>query len=116
MEIQCPCGTPINSPGDYRIIFLKKDLNEIDILCSNPDCYLKELGFIRFISDNEKGLFLERAKFYGPYVTWNATQLGKENAIKILRNHLMSVVRNEIDWQWILEVSNPANLASSKSH
>ena len=31
-KIQCPCGRIINSPEEYKIVYLKHELQEIDIL------------------------------------------------------------------------------------
>ena len=47
-SIQCPCGQNIIDYNDYLLLFLKKDMGEIDILCPNDYCYLRELGFLKF--------------------------------------------------------------------
>lgn len=101
MVIECPCGTVINEPSEYRLLFLKKNLKEIDLLCPNPECYLKELGFVRFHIKESHKLALDLAKFHAPFVTWNATQIGQENAVNELKAHLSSLISNKIDWKWI---------------
>ena len=102
MVIHCPCGTKIGSSNDYRLIFLKKNLREIDLLCPNPECYLKELGFVRFQVERENRPQLEIAKFYAPLVTYNATQIGQNEATKELKNHLKAIISKRIDWKQIV--------------
>lgn len=102
--LQCPCGKDYESPDEYKIVFLKKDQCEIDILCVNPACHLKELGYIKFEVDREKmKILIEIAAFYPPYVTWNATRLGRENALKLLNEHLRHIIENRIDWKKIAD-------------
>ncbi len=101
-KIQCPCGRSIEDASDYKLLFLKKEMNEIDILCPNDACYLRELGFVLFSIKNENPQ-LNKAKFYVPYVTWNAAQLGEEKSRKKLREHLITLVKKEIDWDKIIE-------------
>jgi len=104
--LQCPCGKEYGSPEEYKIVFIKKDQCEIDILCANPACHLKELGYIKFKVDrgNNK-VFVETAAFYPPYVTWNATRLGREDALKLLESHLRYIIEKRIDWKKIAEDS-----------
>ncbi len=102
--LQCPCGREYRSPDEYKIVFVKKDQCEIDILCANPACHLKELGYIKFKADKEKGkIHVEIASFYPPYVTWNAARLGKDKALKQLDQHLRYIVEKRIDWKKIME-------------
>ncbi|MCD6485570.1 MAG: hypothetical protein J7L47_10725 [Candidatus Odinarchaeota archaeon] len=100
--IQCPCGQVIKSPKDFKLIFIKKEQNEIDILCPNDTCYLREVGFIKFeiIEDKIKP---KVGKFYPQFVSWNFTQLGKEKAKKILEDYLKIMVKEIINWDGILE-------------
>ncbi len=102
--LQCPCGREYSSPDDYKIVFLKKDQCEIDILCANPACHLKELGYVKFGVDRENGkVEVEIASFYPPYVTWNATRLGRDTALKLLDKHLRYIIEKRIDWRKIAE-------------
>ncbi|RLE94956.1 MAG: hypothetical protein DRN04_01585 [Thermoprotei archaeon] len=101
-KIQCPCGRIIEQPSDYKLLFLKKELNEIDILCPNDTCYLRELGYIKFKVEDDN-VKIESATFYPPFVTWNAARLGREKALKILREHLKTIVQKHIDWNKIKE-------------
>ncbi len=94
--LQCPCGRVIKSSSDYKLLFLKKDLMEIDILCPNDACFLRELGYVRFKIVNGVPK-LEKAKFYPPYVTWNIARLGREKAVELLKRHLAEIVVR-IDW------------------
>ncbi|MFW9993129.1 MAG: hypothetical protein ACFFD4_13890 [Candidatus Odinarchaeota archaeon] len=100
LEVQCPCGRKISCEADYNIVFLKKELKEIDILCPNRTCYLVELGFIKFDIVNDKPV-LDIARFYSPFVTWNATQKG-DQAQEILKSHLKGLISKEIDWKKII--------------
>ncbi len=100
--LQCPCGRWIESPSDYKLMFLKKLDMEIDILCPNDACYLKELGCITFKIENGK-LVWKEAKFYPPYVTWNYSQLGKKKAEKIMREHLKKIVTERVEWKKVKE-------------
>jgi len=101
-KIQCPCGRIIESPGDYKLLFLKKELNEIDILCPNDTCHLRELGYIKFKIEDDNVKF-ESARFYSPFVTWNAGRLGREKALQILKEHLRAIIHEHIDWNKIKE-------------
>ncbi|MEM1582738.1 MAG: hypothetical protein QXK89_09570 [Candidatus Bathyarchaeia archaeon] len=94
--IQCPCGRIINSPEEYKVLYLKHELREIDILCPNDSCYLRELGYIKFDVKDGKAVFRE-ASFYPPFVTWNSGRLGFERAEKILKDHLRAVAK-KVDW------------------
>lgn len=97
--LQCPCGKTYKSPDEYKIVFIKKEQCEIDILCANPACHLKELGYAKFKVDREqKKVHVEIASFYSPYVTWNATRLGREKAKRLLEKHLRYIVEQRIDW------------------
>jgi hypothetical protein len=99
-KVQCPCGRIIEDPNEYKILFLKRELQEIDILCPNDSCYLRELGYVKFEMHNRKAIFKE-ATFYPPYVTWNAGRLGAENSEKSLKDHLREIVTRVIDWEKI---------------
>jgi len=102
--LQCPCGKEYRSPDEYKIVFVKKDQCEIDILCVNPACHLKELGYVKFKVDREsEKVLVEIAAFYPPYVTWNTTRLGREDALKLLNEHLMHIVKKRIDWRKVTE-------------
>jgi len=96
-RIQCPCGRFIDSPAEYKLLYLKKEMNEIDILCPNDTCYLRELGYVKFKLEGGKLVF-ESATFYPPFVTWNAARLGAEVAHKLLKEHLKEIVVRRIDW------------------
>jgi len=100
--VQCPCGRYIANASEYKMIFLKKELNEIDILCPNDNCYLRELGYIRFEMKEGKPVFKE-ATFYPPFVTWNVSQLGKENANKHLKDMLREIVTKHITWDLLVK-------------
>lgn len=99
--VQCVCGTYISEPSDYDLVFLKKDRMEIDIICPNPDCYLHELGFIKFDLKGEKPIF-EDARFYSPFCTWNASRMGREEMEKKLREHLIWLVEQGVDWKSVV--------------
>jgi len=98
-SVQCPCGRVIESPDEYKVIYLKHEMREIDILCPNDSCYLRELGYVKFDLVGGKAKFKE-ASFYPPFVTWNSGRLGFEKAEKILKNHLREIIRR-IDWERI---------------
>ncbi|MEM2905390.1 MAG: hypothetical protein QW057_04240 [Candidatus Bathyarchaeia archaeon] len=98
-KIQCPCGRFIDRPEDYKLIFLKKELREIDILCPNESCYLREIGYITFDVKDSKPIFKE-AIFYPPFVTWNISQLG-EKARPMMKQQLTEMVTKIIDWKKI---------------
>jgi len=72
-------------------------MKEIDILCPNDSCYLRELGYVKFAIENGKAKFKE-ASFYPPFVTWNAGRLGAETSEKILKKHLSQIIKR-IDWK-----------------
>ena len=101
MPVQCPCGRQINDASEFKLLFLKKELNEIDILCPNETCYLRELGYVRFDVADGKPKFRE-ASFYPPFVTWNKSQLGEEEAEKTLKQMLKDIVTKYIDWKVLL--------------
>lgn len=100
-KIQCVCGRIIESAADYKLLYLKKELNEIDILCPNDTCYLRELGFIKFRVDENGNVKVEKIAFYPPFVTWNVSRLGKEIALKLLKQHLKDLVTKYVDWDKI---------------
>jgi len=97
-RIQCPCGTYLDKPEDYQLLFLKKELNEVDILCPNKSCFLRELGYVRFRLTSGRAEF-DEASFYPPYVTWNAAQNGSKQTESVLKDHLRKIVTRLIDWQ-----------------
>jgi len=100
--IQCVCGTYIRSPSDYQLIFLKKDQMEIDVVCPNPDCYLHELGFIKFKMSQGKPHLVD-ARFYSPFCTWNASRLGRDKMQSMLREHLIWLVEEGVDWKGVVD-------------
>jgi len=106
--VECPCGTKIRDSSKYTLLFLKKELLEIDILCPNEICHLRELGYIRFEKSGGEALFRE-ASFYPPFVTWNSTQLGRELAQNILKRHLKEIVTTHIDWREVVQVMKPGS-------
>jgi len=99
--IQCPCGRVIKDPSEYKLLYLKKEQNEVDILCPNDTCYLRELGFVKFKVDENGEIRLEKASFYPPFVTWNVARMGREKATKTLREHLRWIYSKGIDWEKI---------------
>ena len=105
--IQCPCGRIIKDPSEYKLLYLKKEQFEIDIICPNDTCYLRELGFIKFRLEGDK-IKIEKASFYPPFVTWNVTRLGKELATKLLKQHLKNIVEKQVDWEKIKEGAKKA--------
>ena len=100
--IQCVCGRIIKDPSEYKLVFLKKEQREIDILCPNDTCYLRELGFVQFIFEGDKHKII-KATFYSPFVTWNTARLGKEKALKLLKEQLKTIVKERIDWNKMRE-------------
>jgi hypothetical protein len=105
--IQCPCGREIEKPEDYKILFIKRELKEIDILCPNDACYLRELGYIQFEHKKKKAKFKE-ASFYPPFVTWNAGRIGSEEAEKLLKTQLKGVAKR-VNWKRLSEDSTKSN-------
>ncbi|MCS7097057.1 MAG: hypothetical protein NZ926_01040 [Candidatus Methanomethylicia archaeon] len=101
VEIQCPCGTTIRSPKQYRLMFVRKEALEIDILCSNDLCYLKELGVIKFEVDSNGNLKFSKAEFHTPFVTWNTSRIGYEETLGKLKEHLKRIILETIDWNEI---------------
>lgn len=95
-KVQCPCGRMIENPDEYKVLYLKHEMREIDVLCPNDACYLRELGYVRFDLAKGKAKFKE-ASFYPPFVTWNSGRLGFDTAEKMLKSHLGDIVR-KIDW------------------
>lgn len=99
--IQCPCGRIIEDSKEYKVLFLKRELQEIDILCPNETCYLRELGYIRFDNVDGKAKFKE-ASFYPPFVTWNAGRVGSEESDVLLKKHLKQIAK-KIDWDKLVQ-------------
>lgn len=102
LKVQCPCGRVINHPSEYKLLLLKLEMKEIDILCPNDVCYLRELGYVKFDIKDSKLIFKEAA-FYPPFVTWNASQLGSDKAAEFLKIHLKVLVSEVMDWPRIKE-------------
>jgi len=100
--IQCVCGRLIKDPSEYKVVYIKKENRELDILCPNDTCYLRELGFIQFRLEGDKPR-ITKATFYSPFVTWNVARLGKEKATQLLKQHLQMLIRRYIDWNKIVE-------------
>ncbi|MCX8183537.1 MAG: hypothetical protein N3F08_03875 [Crenarchaeota archaeon] len=98
----CPCGRSIEDASEFKLLYLKKELNEIDILCPNDNCYLREVGYIKFEIVDGKPKFKE-ASFYPPFVTWNASQMGRDVAVAELKTTLKKLVER-IDWTMIKPV------------
>ena len=101
-KVQCPCGVYIEK-DQYKLLYLKKDTGEIDILCHNDYCYLKELGFLKFHIDENDKIDFDKGRFYSPFVTWNATRMSEENTIKELKTHLIHIAENMINWTKVVE-------------
>lgn len=89
----------IDSPDEYKVLYLKHEMREIDILCPNDACYLRELGYVKFDLKRRKAVFKE-ASFYPPFVTWNSGRIGYDKVEKILKNHLSEIVK-KMDWDRI---------------
>jgi hypothetical protein len=100
-SIQCPCGQNIKHYQDYLLLFLKKDMGEIDILCPNDYCYLRELGFLKFDINESGDVDFEVGRFYAPYVTWNATRMSEDAILTVLKQHLINIAEKSIDWSRI---------------
>jgi len=100
--VQCVCGRIIKDASEYKVLYLKKEQRELDILCPNDTCYLRELGFIKFEMIGEKPR-ITKASFYSPFVTWNVARLGKEKASRLLKQHLQDLIRKCVDWNKIIE-------------
>jgi hypothetical protein len=100
--LQCPCGRIITNPQEFKLLFLKMEMKEIDILCPNDSCYLRELGYIKFDIKDGAPVFKE-AMFYPPFVTWNNSRLGSEVAMKLMKEHLKVIVTKVVDWKRIKE-------------
>jgi len=113
-DVQCPCGRKISEASEFHLLFLKKELNEIDVLCPNDSCYLRELGYVRFDVVENKAKFKE-ASFYPPFVTWNSSQLGKDEAQDALKGLLKDIVRKQINWSKISTEKSEAVAPSSPS-
>ncbi|HID91234.1 TPA: hypothetical protein EYP44_04660 [Candidatus Bathyarchaeota archaeon] len=95
-RVQCPCGRIITNADEYNLLFLKKEMYEIDILCPNDSCYLRELGYVKFEMRGDAARFKE-ASFYPPFVTWNTARLG-DDAMRLLKGQLRDIVVKVIDW------------------
>jgi hypothetical protein len=98
-NIQCPCGQIIEDFSKYHTLYLKKDLGEIDILCPNEFCYLRELGFLKFEINESDDIVFHKGRFYSPYVTWNATRMSEEKTIERLREHLIGITEKLVSWK-----------------
>lgn len=98
-EIQCPCGQYIEDYSKYLLLHLKKEMGEIDILCPNEFCYLRELGFLKFRIDKAGEIEFDIGRFYAPYSTWNATRITEESTVKILKQHLIDITEKLVDWE-----------------
>jgi hypothetical protein len=101
-SVQCPCGRTITNAGEYNLVLLRKEQGEIDVLCPNDSCYLCEVGYLKFTMEEGKAKFQE-AKFYPPFVTWNASQQGLEKASEGLKQHLKDLVTKFVNWKKISE-------------
>jgi hypothetical protein len=101
-KVQCPCGVYIEK-DQYKLLYLKKDTGEIDILCYNDYCYLKELGFIKFSINETGNIDFDIGRFYSPFVTWNATRMNEENTVKALKIHLIFITEKLIDWRKVVD-------------
>lgn len=100
--LQCPCGRVITNPQEFKLLFLKMEMKEIDILCPNDSCYLRELGYIKFDIKDGAPVFKE-AMFYPPFVTWNNSRLGSEASMKLMKENLRVIVTRIVDWRRIKE-------------
>ena len=100
--IQCVCGRSIRDASEYKVVYIKKENRELDILCPNDTCYLRELGFVQFKLEGDKPK-ITKASFYSPFVTWNVARLGKDRATKLLKQHLQDIVRKYVNWDRIVE-------------
>ncbi|MFX1282961.1 MAG: hypothetical protein ACFFB5_04865 [Promethearchaeota archaeon] len=78
-------------------------MEEIDILCPNDFCYLRELGFLKFSIDNSGHIKLNIGRFYAPYVTWNATRMSEETIVKTLKQHLIEITEKHVSWEKVKE-------------
>ncbi|MEM1549030.1 MAG: hypothetical protein QXO74_00935 [Candidatus Methanomethylicia archaeon] len=103
-EIQCPCGTKISDPKQYKLVFIRKESFEIDILCPNDLCYLKELGWIKFELNEHGNIKFSKAEFHTPFVTWNSSRLGYEETAEKLKIHLKKIILELVDWDKVKKV------------
>ncbi|PWI48929.1 hypothetical protein CEE45_04150 [Candidatus Heimdallarchaeota archaeon B3_Heim] len=113
--IQCPCGRTIHDYSDYSLLYLKKEFGEggeIDILCKNDYCYLRELGYLKFSIDKAKKVILEKGKFYAPYVTWNATRMSEDRTVEILKQHLVDITEKLVQWQKVMKSTDEEKVQS----
>ena len=101
--IQCPCGQLIDDSSKYQLLYLKKEMEEIDILCPNDYCYLRELGFLKFKIDESNHIHFDKGRFYAPFVTWNATRMSEEKTIDILKQHLIEITEKNVSWKKVKE-------------
>ncbi len=101
--IQCPCGQFIENYSQYHLLYLKKEMEEIDILCPNDYCYLRELGFLKFTIDESGHIHFDKGRFYAPFVTWNATRMSEETIVEILRQHLIEITEKHVSWKKVKE-------------
>ncbi|NHJ01163.1 MAG: hypothetical protein EAX86_03430 [Candidatus Heimdallarchaeota archaeon] len=96
--VQCPCGYTIEDYRNYLLLYLKKEMEEIDILCPNEYCYLRELGFLKFNVTETGEIKFKKGRFYAPFVTWNATRMSSEMTVKILKQHLIDITEKSVRW------------------
>ena len=96
--IQCPCGEFIDNYRKYQLLYLKKEMEEIDILCPNEYCYLRELGFLKFEIDESGHIQFNKGRFYAPFVTWNATRMTEKTTTKLLKQHLIEITEKHVAW------------------
>ncbi|MEM2136510.1 MAG: hypothetical protein QXI93_00975 [Candidatus Methanomethylicia archaeon] len=108
--IQCPCGALINDPKQYKLVFLRRESLEIDILCPNDFCYLKEIGYIKFEINDDGEMAFKKAEFHTPFVTWNSSRIGYEKTAEKLRDHLRKIVLELIDWEKVKKVLEEKDL------
>ena len=100
--IQCPCGQEIKTYNQFILLYLKKDLGEIDILCPNEYCYLRELGYLKIEINDNSDIKFEKGKFYSPFVTWNATRITEDRTRKMLKDFLIDITEKLVQWDKIL--------------
>ncbi|MHA2096769.1 MAG: hypothetical protein ACW98F_19310 [Candidatus Hodarchaeales archaeon] len=114
--IQCPCGQSIHDYSGYSLLYLKKDSDEggeIDILCKNDYCYLRELGYLKFRIDKARKVILEKGKFYAPYVTWNATRMTEKKTVEILKTHLVDITEKLVQWDKVTKKTSEDKIEPS---
>ncbi|MFX0209782.1 MAG: hypothetical protein ACFFDT_27620 [Candidatus Hodarchaeota archaeon] len=78
-------------------------MEEIDILCPNEYCYLRELGFLKFTIDESGHIQFNTGRFYAPFVTWNATRMSEETIVEMLKQHLIEITEKHVSWKKVKE-------------